>query len=292
MKVLKPLSISFEFFPPKSQEGITHLMETASVLSEYNPQFFSVTFGAGGSTRVGTIDTVSLLKAKTTSQIAPHLTCIGTTREDILEILHQYQLLGVRRLVALRGDLPSTLEHTGDLRYASELVEFIREATGHYFHIEVAAYPEIHPQAMNAADDILNLKRKFEAGADSALTQYFFNPDAYFYYLDECAKHGIDLPIVPGIMPITQFNKLVRFSELCGAEIPRWISKRLESYGDDLESVKQFGLEVVYHLCDILIAGGAPGLHFYTLNKAETCAELLHLIHRDIYHQQEERAVS
>lgn len=277
MKRLTSVMISFEFFPPKTVEGTAHLCESAMLLASCQPHFFSVTFGAGGSTRKGTVETVTMLQQKTPIFIAPHLACIGSNRDEILEILYHYKLMGVRRIVALRGDLPKNFEKVGDVKFASELVTLIRAATGSYFHIDVAAYPEIHPQAQNAFDDVLNLKRKYEAGANSAITQYFFNPDAYFYYLDECSKQAINLPITPGIMPITQFSKLARFSDLCGAEIPRWIRKRLEAYQDD-DSVKKFGLEVIFHLCEQLVKGGAPGLHFYTLNRADTTMDLLHLL--------------
>jgi len=274
MKILSPINLSFEFFPPKTQEGVLNLHHAAQDLSTYQPKFLSVTFGAGGSTRNGTIDTVNLLQ-KTKCIVAPHLSCIGSEPDDIQEILAQYKILGVQRIIALRGDLPSGMGQAGSMRYASELVEFIRKTTGSYFHIDVAAYPEIHPQAKSANDDVLNLKRKIEAGANSAITQYFFNADAYFHYIDECAKVGIHAPITPGIMPITQFNRLSRFSDICGAEIPRWISQRLESYSDDVASIKAFGLEVVTNLCERLLGGGAPGLHFYTLNKAVATEAIL-----------------
>lgn len=272
-----PLSISFEFFPPKSAEAMQQLAAVAMSLTAAKPHFFSVTFGAGGSTRDGTMETVSLLQKKTAINVAPHLACMGSSKADILAVLSQYQAMGVHRIVALRGDLPSGMVQSGELSFASELVALIRETTGQTFHIEVAAYPEFHPQALSVHDDVLNLKRKYEAGANSAITQYFFNPDAYFYYLDDCARQGIHIPVVPGIMPITQFSRLARFSDNCGAEIPRWIRKRLESYGDDLDSIKSFGLEVVHDLCQRLINGGAPGLHFYTLNKAEAVSEILNL---------------
>lgn len=278
MKFLAPLALSFEFFPPKTQEGVKNLYDTALVLAHHNPHFFSVTFGAGGSTRHGTLETVNMLQHNTGVLVAPHLACIGSSKSEIIEILHIYQSMGLKRLVALRGDLPSGMGQAGEFKYASELVELIREVTGDHFHIEVAAYPEIHPQASSAHDDVLNLKRKCEAGASSAITQYFFNADAYFYFLDDSQKQGIQLPIIPGIMPITQFNRLSRFSDMCGAEIPRWIRKRLESYGDDLASIKEFGMEVVYNLCQQLIAGGAPGLHFYTLNKADVTVELIDML--------------
>ncbi len=275
MEVVKLFNISFEFFPPKSNEGMNQLLETACLLEQCHPHFFSVTFGAGGSSRAGTIESVKMLQQHTKVAVAPHLACIGSDRGEILEILECYRSLGVQRIVALRGDLPSGMVQCGDFHYASQLISFIREVEGNRLHIEVAAYPEFHPQAVSAFDDVLNLKRKYDAGANSAITQYFFNPDAYFYYLDDCERYGIHLPIIPGIMPITQFHKLARFSDLCGAEIPYWIRKRLEAYGDDVESIKAFGIEVVSDLCQKLIGGGAPGLHFYTLNKAEAVLQIL-----------------
>ncbi|MDR3476826.1 MAG: methylenetetrahydrofolate reductase [NAD(P)H] [Gammaproteobacteria bacterium] len=267
--------LSFEFFPPKTIDGKANLEKNALLLMAEAPQFFSVTFGAGGGTREGTIDAVKMLHEKTAIPVAPHLACVGSIREEIIAILQEYKALGVRRIVALRGDMPSGMGQAGDLKFASELVALIRETTQDHFHIEVAAYPECHPQAKNAESDILNFKKKVDAGANSAITQYFFNPDAYFYFLDHCAKHGIFIPITPGIMPITQFGRLQRFSDMCGAEIPRWIRCRLESYGDDILSQQSFGLEVVHHLCERLLAGGAPGLHFYTLNHAESSLALL-----------------
>jgi methylenetetrahydrofolate reductase (NADPH) len=267
MKPRSTPAISFEFFPPKTPEGTGNLLSAARELMEASPSFFSVTFGAGGSTRAGTIETVAMLKEQTGMSVAPHLACMGISVDEMLEVLDHYQEMGVRRLVALRGDMPSGMVNAGEFHYATELVDLVRKHSGDYFHIEVAAYPEFHPQAKSLQDDVLNLKRKQTAGANSAITQYFFNPDSYFYFLDECAKANITLPIVPGIMPITQFTSLARFSDTCGAEIPRWIRKRLESYGDDVESIQQFGLEVVVGLCQKLLDGGVPGLHFYTLNK-------------------------
>jgi methylenetetrahydrofolate reductase (NADPH) len=276
MKSSQPLTISFEFFPPKTPEGMDNLAAAAQTLAACSPYFFSVTFGAGGSTRDGTVDTVRLLQLQTGVEVAPHLASIGSSRDDIFEMLQIYKNLGVKRIVALRGDLPSGMGHsTGDLLYANDLVAFIRETTGDYFHIEVAAYPEMHPQAYSFSDDMSYFKAKCEAGANSAITQYFFNPDAYFYFLDDCARQGIYVPVVPGIMPITQFSKLARFSDRCGAEIPRWMRKRLEGYGDDSDSIKAFGLEVITNLCERLIAGGAPGLHFYTLNHAEETIKIV-----------------
>lgn len=269
------LNISFEFFPAKTIEQHESIRSTAQALAEVEPHFFSVTFGAGGSTRIGTIDTVKLLQQTTNVNIAPHLSCIGSSRASIVDILQSYQALGVNRIVALRGDIPSGMGLNSELNHASDLVSLIRQTTAHHFHIEVAAYPEMHPQAENALKDILHFKRKVEAGANSAITQYFFNPDAYFHFLDHCTHHGIFIPIIPGIMPITQFSKLVRFSDLCGAEIPRWIRKRLEAYADDQNAIQAFGLEVVYLLCQRLITGGAPGLHFYTLNQAQASLAIL-----------------
>lgn len=275
MKVVKPLNISFEFFPPKSAERLAHFTEVASTLAHYEPQFFSVTFGAGGSTQQGTIEAVRLLQDKTHVRVAPHLSCVGATRDDLIQLLHVYKSMGVRRIVALRGDLPAEAANVGEFQYASDLVALIREVMGQYFHIEVAAYPEIHPQARNVRDDIYNLKRKAEAGADSAITQYFYNADAYFYLLDDCARAGIKMPITPGIMPITQYASLARFSAMCGAEIPQWIHKRLADYANDSSSVKAFGLEVVHRLCEQLLRGGAPGLHIYTLNQSEASCQLM-----------------
>jgi len=264
-----PIKISFEFFPPKSDEGMKALQETANQLRTAQPEFFSVTFGAGGSTRSGTYDTVQKL-ITTGIPIAPHLAAVGLKRTEMIEILKSYQALGIKRVVALRGDLPSGMGgQSGELKYAYELVQLIREATGDFFQIEVAAYPECHPQAENVDKDIDNLMKKMQAGANSAITQYFYNPDAYFFFRDACQKKGMSLSIIPGIMPITNFSKLARFSDMCGAEIPRWIRRRLEALGDDTQAVQAFGLDVVHMLCERLIAGGAPGLHFYTLNHAE-----------------------
>jgi methylenetetrahydrofolate reductase (NADPH) len=264
-----PRVFSFEFFPPKTGEGRANLRAATEQLAQLEPRFFSVTFGAGGSTREGTYETVKDILGMGFAA-APHISCIGSTRAQLREILDSYRALGVKQLVALRGDLPSGagMGALGELRYANELVEFIRAETGDHFHIEVAAYPEIHPQARSAVDDIRNFARKVQAGADSAMTQYFFNPDAYYRFVDDCEALGLDLPIVPGIMPITNYKQLARFSDACGAEIPRWIRRRLEGYGDDLDAIRAFGLDVTTALCDSLLAAGAPGLHFYTLNRA------------------------
>lgn len=258
---------SFEFFPPQTPEGVVKLTAARQKLATLNPQFFSVTFGAGGSTRDRTLETVQQIKAEG-YEAAPHLSCIGSTHDNIRQILKTYQDSGIRRIVALRGDLPSGMATAGEFQYANELVEFIRAETGDHFHIEVAAYPEFHPQAQSAIADLRNFHRKVEAGANAAITQYFYNADSYFYFMDRCEKLGITLPVVPGIMPILKFSQLARFSDACGADIPRWLRKTLESYGDDNESVQAFGLDVVTKLCERLLAGGAPGLHFYTLNQA------------------------
>lgn len=262
----KPL-FSFEFFPPQTAEGMEKLTVTRQQLAVLNPAFYSVTFGAGGSTQARTLQTVAQIKAEG-ADVAPHLSCVGSTRDNIRSLLKTYQAQGVRRIVALRGDMPSGMASIGEFQYANELVEFIRTETGSHFHIEVAAYPEVHPQAKSAQDDLRNFKRKMDAGANAAITQYFYNADSYFYFVESCQKLGITAPIVPGIMPIVKFSQLARFSEMCGAEIPRWMAKTLEGYGDDNESVQAFGLDVVTQLCERLLVGGAPGLHFYTLNQA------------------------
>ncbi len=266
-----PRNFSFEFFPPKTEQAIANLRGTVAKLAELKPSFCSVTFGAGGSTREMTYETVVEIQETTGIEAAPHISCIASTRDNISEVLQAYQAKGIRHIVALRGDMPSGMMSAGEFRYANELVEFIRNETGDHFHIEVAAYPEVHPQAPNIDADLRNFKRKVEAGADTAITQYFYNPGAYFRFVSDCEKLGIDLPIVPGIMPITNYTQLSRFSEACGAEIPRWIRKRLEAFGDDRESIRAFGVEVVTILCQRLLEQGAPGLHFYTLNQSEAC---------------------
>ena len=262
-----PRTFSFEFFPPNTPEGREKLRATTEQLAQLGPKFFSVTFGAGGSTRDRTLQTVLDIQ-QSGHEAAPHISCVASTRENIRATLQEYQANGIRHLVALRGDLPSGLATAGEFRYAHELVEFIRREFGDHFFIEVAAYPEYHPQARNALEDMRNFKRKAESGADSAITQYFFNADCYFHFVDECAAMGVNIPVVPGIMPIHRFSQLARFSDACGAEIPRWIRNKLEAYGDDVDSVRAFGLDVVTALCDRLLEGGAPGLHFYTLNQA------------------------
>ena len=263
---MKP-EISFEFFPPQTAEGAEKLRTTRRQLAQLKPAFFSCTFGAGGSTRDRTLETVLEIQAEGLPA-APHLSCIGSTRENIRAVLGRYQAAGIRRIVALRGDLPSGMADAGEFRYANELVAFIRAETGDWFHIEVAAYPEYHPQAKSPRDDLANFKRKVDAGADSAITQYFFNADAYAHFVEEVQALGVAVPIVPGIMPIANFSKIARFSDACGAEIPRWMRRKFESFGDDSASVRAFGLDVVTALCDRLLANGAPGLHFYTLNQA------------------------
>jgi methylenetetrahydrofolate reductase (NADPH) len=264
---MNPIEISFEFFPPKTSEGVEKLRATRGQLARLKPKFVSVTFGAGGSTQEGTLDTV-LEMVKDGLEAAPHLSCIGSSKNDLRAILERYRANGIRHIVALRGDLPSGTADFGEFRYASELVAFIRDETGDWFHIDVAAYPEFHPQARSPIDDVASFARKIEAGANSAITQYFYNTDAYWHFVDVCASRGIDVPIVPGIMPISSFTKLARFSDACGAEIPRWIRRRLEGFGDDVASIRAFGLDVVTRMCASLIERGAPGLHFYTLNQA------------------------
>ncbi len=265
--------ISFEFFPPKTPEGREKLYKTRETLQAFNPDFFSVTYGAGGTTRDTTANIVTDMRGDGIS-IAPHLSFGGDNEEIVLGLLNRYKEAGVDRIVALRGDMPSGMGAVAQLVYANELVAFIRRHTGDHFHLEVAAYPEIHPESQSYDDDIHYLKVKFEAGADSALTQYFYNPDAYFYFVDQCQKAGIDAPIIPGIMPITNFANLARFSRNCGAEIPRWLRQRMESFRDP-EDIKKLGLEVVTDLCETLIEGGAPGLHFYTMNQVSPNADIL-----------------
>lgn len=264
---------SFEFFPPKTPEGMAKLREARKQLAQLKPKFFSVTFGAGGSTRDRTLETVLDIQSEGL-EAAPHLSCISSTREELREILAQYKSHGIRHIVALRGDLPSGEVSASDFRYANELVSFIRQETGDWFEIEVAAYPEFHPEAPSARADLDNFKRKVDAGASSAITQYFYNADAYFQFMEQCDAMGIAVPVYPGIMPIYNFAQLSRFSSLCGAEIPRWLRLRMQEYGDDLASVRALGLDVVTELSDRLLAGGAPGLHFYTMNQAGAIATI------------------
>ncbi|MDG9926570.1 MULTISPECIES: methylenetetrahydrofolate reductase [NAD(P)H] [Pseudomonas] len=261
---------SFEFFPTKTEAGHEKLLNVARQLSTYNPDFFSCTYGAGGSTRDRTLNTVLQLDGDVGVPTAPHLSCVGDSKEELRSLLSQYKNSGIKRIVALRGDLPSGMGMaSGELRFANELVEFIRAESGDHFHIEVAAYPEVHPQARSYEDDLKNFARKCQAGADSAITQYFFSADCYFYFVERARRIGVEIPIVPGIMPITNYSKLARFSDACGAELPRWIRKQLEAYADDLDSIQAFGEQVVTEMCERLLEGGAPGLHFYTLNQAE-----------------------
>ncbi|TKD31048.1 methylenetetrahydrofolate reductase [NAD(P)H] [Azotobacter chroococcum] len=261
---------SFEFFPTKTEAGHEKLMTVARQLAGYNPDFFSCTYGAGGSTRDRTLNTVLQLDGEVKVPTAPHLSCVGDSKAELRSLLNTYQNAGIRRIVALRGDLPSGMGMaSGELRHASDLVAFIRAETGEHFHIEVAAYPEMHPQARNFEDDLRHFAAKMQAGANSAITQYFFNADSYFHFVERARKLGVEQPIVPGIMPITNYSKLARFSDACGAELPRWVRKQLEAYGDDLESIQAFGEQVVTQMCEKLLDGGAPGLHFYTLNQAE-----------------------
>ena len=263
------LKLSFEFFPPRTPAAEQSLHATIARLKLLHPDYFSVTFGAGGSTREKTFETSLFINGTTGIEAAPHVSCIGSSREELGAVIHNYKNHGFDHLVALRGDLPSGLAGVGSLHFASELVELIRAETGRYFHIDVACYPEFHPQAQSAGKDLENFKRKVDAGADSAITQYFYNADAYFRFMESCAGMGIDIPVVPGIMPITNRNQLVRFSSMCGAEIPRWILRRLQDFGDDLDAIRSFGIDATTRLCAQLLDAGAPGLHIYTMNKAE-----------------------
>ena len=274
------LPLSFEFYPPKTDDQRAQLDRTASRLKVHAPEYVSCTFGAGGSTLSYTSETVRHLNQHHGLQAAPHLSCVGGTREEIRELLKLYRAIGVRRIVALRGDLPSGMGFPGDLRYASELIAFIRAEHGDAFRIEVGAYPEPHPQASDALADLRHFKAKIDAGADAAITQYFYNADAYFQFVDATRRLGVDVPIIPGVMPISNFSQLRRFSEQCGAEIPRWIAKRMQAYGDDVDSVRAFGADVVAALCERLIAGGAPALHFYTLNLARPTNAVLQRLGR------------
>ena len=269
------IPISYEFFPPKTDEQRETLESTVGQLKKLAPEYVSMTFGAGGSTLNHTVDAVRGLRNTHSLDAAPHLSCMGGSRDEIRALIEEYRSLGVKRIVALRGDLPSGMASIGDLRYASELVELIRSETGNHFHIEVACYPEVHPQASDAHADLANFKRKVDAGANGAITQYFYNADGYFRFVDAIRKLGVDVPVVPGIMPIANFSQLRRFSDLCGAEIPRWLAKRLAAFGDDAAAIREFSAEVVSDLCRRLIEGGAPGLHFYTLNRAKPTLAIL-----------------
>ena len=266
--------ISFEFFPPKTPEGVEKLVAVRQQLYKLKPEFFSVTYGAGGSTQDGTLQTVQAILADGYAA-APHFSCIGATRDSVRAQLAQFRTAGIKRMVALRGDLPSGYGAFGEFRYASEMIEFIRSETGNEFHLEVGCYPEVHPQAKSPLDDLRAYVTKVNAGASSAITQYFYNTDAYFHFVEETKKLGANIPVVAGIMPIISSSQLMRFSDACGAEIPRWIRLRLQAFGDDTASIKAFGLDVTTALCEKLIAGGVPGLHFYTMNQATATAEIV-----------------
>ncbi|HEY9400093.1 MAG TPA: methylenetetrahydrofolate reductase [NAD(P)H] [Luteimonas sp.] len=268
--------VSFEFYPPKNDEQRQQLDRSASRLKAHAPEYVSCTFGAGGSTLSYTSETVRQLKQVHGLDAAPHVSCMGGSREELRDLLRVYRALGCKRLVALRGDLPSGMARMGDLRYASDLIAFIREQHGDWFHIHVGCYPEIHPQAEDALTDLRHFKAKIDAGADGAITQYFYNADAYFRFVDDVRKLGVDVPIVPGIMPISNFSQLKRFSDACGAEIPRWVSKRMQAFGDDAEAIRAFAAELVAAMCRRLIDGGAPALHFYTLNLSKPTLNVLH----------------
>ncbi|MDP7536784.1 MAG: methylenetetrahydrofolate reductase [NAD(P)H] [Methylococcales bacterium] len=275
-----PRHFSCEFFPPKTEAGAANLVTVQAQLERINPDFFSVTFGAGGSTRDKTMEAVVGIQ-RSGRQAAPHLSCVASTKESIRKVLHSYQEQGIAKVVALRGDMPSGVLSAGEFRYANELVEFIRVETGDHFEIHVAAYPEVHPQADNGQNDLINFKRKVDAGANAAITQYFYTAEAYFAFIDDCEKQGIDLPVIPGIMPINNYTQLSRFSEMCGAEIPRWLRKRLEAFGDDRESIQALGIEVVSELCQRLLDNGAPGLHFYTMNQSAPTLRIFDNLHCD-----------
>ena len=277
MSTAKHTPISFEFFPPKTPEGAAKLVNVRHELYALKPQFFSVTYGAGGSTQDGTLQQVQAILSEG-FDAAPHFSCIGATRDSVREQLAAFKTAGIRRMVALRGDLPSGHGTFGEFRYASELVAFIREETGDYFHLEVGCYPEVHPQAKSPEADLQAYVTKVRAGANSAITQYFYNSDAYFRFVDDAYKLGADIPVVPGIMPIISSTQLMRFSDACGAEIPRWIRLRLQAFGDDTASIKAFGLDVVADLCEQLLNGGAPSLHFYTMNQAQAVKQLVERI--------------
>ena len=268
-------ALSFEFYPPKTDDQRAQLGRAVRKLRTFGPTHASCTFGAGGSTLSYTSETVRQLRQEHGLDAAPHLSCVGGTREEIRDLLKLYRALGCRRIIALRGDLPSGMGQVGDLRHAIDLVQFIRAEHGDHFRIEVAAYPETHPQADCALADLRHFRDKVAAGADAAITQYFYNPDAYFRFVDDVRALGVQVPIIPGIMPISNFSQLRRFSEQCGAEIPRWIARRMAAYGDDAESIRAFGAEVVAGLCQRLVDGGAPGLHFYTLNLAKPTSAVL-----------------
>ena len=267
--------VSFEFFPPRSEEQSLLLEDACGKLAAWNPEYFSVTFGAGGSSLASTREIVLKLHETTGVPAAPHISCMAPDRKSISRLLHKYRQAGIDRLVVLRGDRPAGMDGPGPFQYANELVAYIRSEFGAHFHLQVACYPEVHPESKSPASDLENFSKKVSAGADAAITQYFFNTDAYFRFVDECRNTGVNLPITPGIMPITNFHQLARFSDICGAEIPQWIRLRLEQYSNDSESIREFGTDVMTRLCEKLLAGGAPGLHFYTLNRAEATLKIL-----------------
>ena len=269
------IPISFEFYPPKTDEQRVQLDRTAAKLKSQDPQYVSCTFGAGGSTLTYTPETVERLHERHGLDAAPHLSCVGGTRDELGELLERYKAMGCRRIVALRGDLPSGMGYAGEFRYATQLVEFIRREHDGYFHIEVGCYPECHPQADDALADLRHFKAKVDAGADGAITQYFYNADAYFRFVDDVRRLGVEVPVVPGIMPISNFSQLRRFSDACGAEIPRWVGKRMLAYGDDVDAIREFAADLVAAMCRRLVAGGAPGLHFYTLNLTKPTLNVL-----------------
>lgn len=266
---------SLEFFPPRTEKGSEKLKTVIEELGTLNPEYMSVTYGAGGTTQERTLETVRYIQQNTNFDAAPHLTCIGASEESVTELLDTYEAMGINRIVALRGDLPSGMMDPGEFKYASDLIKFIKDTRGDTFKLEVAAYPETHPQARNCEVGIKWFKHKVDQGADSAITQYFFNVDSYLYFIDNCERHNIDIPIVPGIMPITNYENLIRFSEGCGAEVPRWLKCRLESFEDDLASLQDFGKEVVMDLSQRLLDAGAPGIHFYSMNNTEPTLEIV-----------------
>ena len=274
----KSPTISFEFFPPRTDEGVQKLKDTVTNLNVFNPEFYSVTFGAGGSTREKTLETVMQIKAMNANAV-PHISCISSSKDEVHDLIMNYQAKNINHLVALRGDNPSGVVGDGDFNHANELVEFIRQETGNFFKIEVAAYPEYHPESLSAEQDLDNFKKKIDAGADGAITQFFFNVDAYFKFMEECDKRKITIPITPGIMPIYNIKQLSRFASNCGAEIPRWLRLKLEGFNDDLDSLRDYGVEVISELCETLIQYEVPSIHFYTLNKSKTVSRIIKNLH-------------
>lgn len=274
----KSPTISFEFFPPRTDEGVQKLKDTVTNLNVFNPEFYSVTFGAGGSTREKTLETVMQIKAMNANAV-PHISCISSSKDEVHDLIMNYHAKNINHLVALRGDNPSGVVGDGDFNHANELVEFIRQETGNFFKIEVAAYPEFHPESLSAEQDLDNFKKKIDAGADGAITQFFFNVDAYFKFMEECDKRKITIPITPGIMPIYNIKQLSRFASNCGAEIPRWLRLKLEGFNDDLDSLRDYGVEVISELCETLIQYEVPSIHFYTLNKSKTVSRIIKNLH-------------